>query len=342
MISRDRVIRTLNHRPIDRAARDLWLAPGVETARADDVAEISVRFPLDFLHLDTAPQSAKRPKAHGTGHKAGTYTDAWGCVWKSEAADAAPILAGSPLANAAALPGFHPPAELLAPERFAKITPLCEGTGRFTLATCEVRPLERLCQLRGPDTALRELAEGKLELRELLTRLHDFFCSEADQWGETPVDGVVLGDDLTWPAQSRVHLGLWRSIVRPIFRDCCEILHGHDKFVFFLARGPLGEMIDDLIEIGVDAVHADWPLEEFINLAASRRGRIVFWGGLEDRRIEPPSQPAEVREGVFRVRKAADFGAGGIISQVSCTKCTPLRNIAAFFEQWLVPLPVAV
>jgi hypothetical protein len=58
--------------------------------------------------------------------------------------------------------------------------------------------------------------------------------------------------------------------------------------------------------------------------------------------MDPPAQASEVREAVFRVRKAADFGAGGIISQIAWTKDLPLRNIVAFFEQWLTPLPVAV
>ncbi len=43
MTSRDLVIRTLNHEPVDRVPRDLWYSPGVETLRADEVAEIEVR-----------------------------------------------------------------------------------------------------------------------------------------------------------------------------------------------------------------------------------------------------------------------------------------------------------
>jgi len=340
MISRDRVIRTLNHQPIDRAPRDLWLAAGVETERADDMAEINVRFPVDFLHLETSPHAGKRSKAHS--QKASSFVDGWGCTWKAAAPDVAPVLAGSPLAGAAALAAFHPPAELLEAAHFAKVNPVCESTGRFTLASSEMRPLERLCQLRGPETALRELAEGNVELRDLLAKLHEFFRREAELWGKTQADGVILGDDLTWAASSRVNLKLWRSIVKPLFHDYCTILHGHDKFVFFLTHGPLGEVIDDLIELGVDAVHAQWPLEEFVNLAAEHRRNITIWGGVENRRIESPAHAGEVRDAVFRVRKAADFGAGGIISQVSWGKNVPLRNIVTFFEQWLVPLPVGV
>ena len=80
MISRDRVIRTLNHQSIDRAPRDLWLLPGMEAGRPDDVAEINVRFPSDILHLETKWPAGKRSKGHR--QKAGSHTDAWGCTWQ--------------------------------------------------------------------------------------------------------------------------------------------------------------------------------------------------------------------------------------------------------------------
>ena len=120
------------------------------------------------------------------------------------------------------------------------------------------------------------------------------------------------------------------------------LLHRHDKFVFFLCEGTSGEALDDLVEIGVDAVHAQWPHEEFEKHAARHRGRVTFWGGVERKKIEPPCHCGDIREAVFRVRKALDFGAGGVISQVSWGSHIPLRSIVTFFEQWLIPLSVTV
>ncbi len=80
MISRDRVIRTLNQQSIDRAPRDLWLVPGLEAARTDDVAEINVRFPGDVLHLETKWPAGKR--SQGDHREAGAHSDAWGCTWQ--------------------------------------------------------------------------------------------------------------------------------------------------------------------------------------------------------------------------------------------------------------------
>jgi hypothetical protein len=340
MISRDRVIRTLNHQSIDRAPRDLWLLPGMEADRADDVAEMDLRFPSDVLHLETKWPTGKRSK--GDPQKAGPYTDAWGCTWQLGDHGVMAGLIESPLAGGSDIAKFEPPAELLDPARFAKINPSCEDTGRFTLARSEVRPLDRLRHLRGQDTAVSELCEGKRDLAALLARLHEFFRREVELWAGTQVDGVILGDDLAWAAGSRAHLKIWRSLLKPLFQEYCAVLHRHDKFVFFLSQGTSGEALDDLVEIGVDSVHAPWPHAEFEQHAARHRGRMTFWGGVERKKIEPPCQCGDIREAVFRVRKALDFGAGGVIGQVAWGRHIPLQSIVTFFEQWLVPLSVTV
>jgi hypothetical protein len=340
MISRDRVIRTLNHQSIDRAPRDLWLLPDMTAVRPDDVAELNVRFPSDMLHLETKWPAGRRSK--GQTQKAGPLTDAWGCIWQLGEQGAAIGLLASPLADGAAVATYQPPLELLEPARFAKANATCAGTGRFTLASSEVRPLDRLCQLRGAETAVAELCGGNQDLRTLLARLHEFFLQEVELWARTQVDGVVLGDDLAWVAASRANSKVWRALFKPFFQKYCAVLHRHDKFVFFLSDSTTGEVLDDLVEIGVDAVHAQWPREEFEKHAARHRGRVTFWGGVERRKIEPPFQCSDIREAVFRVRKALDFGAGGVISQVSWGSHVPLQSIVTFFEQWLINLPVTV
>lgn len=345
MISRDRVIRTLNHQPIDRAPRDLWLMPGMEAGWPDDVAEIDMRFPNDVLHFESKWPSVKRGKAHCQtvdSPALNSYTDAWGCVWQVGEHSGLAGLVSSPLAGALAVATYEPPPELLDSARFTKVNPLCEGTGRFTLANSDVRPLDRLRQLRGPETTVVELCEGNRDLSILLDKLHAFFRKEVDLWAKTQVDGVVLGDDLAWVAASPKNLKIWRTLFKPLLREYCDVLHRRDKFVFFLSEGTSGEALDDLVELGVDAVHAQWPREELEKHVARHRGKVTFWGGVERRRVEPPCQCNDIREAVLRARKSLDFGAGGVISQIAWGSHVPLQSIATFFEQWLIPLPVTI
>lgn len=299
---------------------------------------MNLRFPSDVLHLDTVAATDKRKR--DPTDKLGSYTDAWGCQWQPGGHGEPIRLLDPPLADATLQANYSSPEELLDPARFTEANPICEATGRFTLVRSQAWPLDRLRQLCGMEPATSGLCSGNKELRRLLGKLHEFFRQEIELWSGTQVDGVVLGDDLGWVASSRAHLKAWRTLLKPLLHEYCEVLHRHDKFVFFLSEGTTGEAFDDLVEIGVDAVHAEWPHEEFAKHAARYRNRVTFWGGVERKKVEPPCQCDDIREAVFRVRKAVDYGAGGVISQIAWGGHIPLQSIATFFEQWLIALPV--
>ena len=340
MTSRDRVLRALNHQPVDHVPRDLWLLPGLETDHADDVAEMNVRFPSDIVHLDTKTPAGKRTL--GAANRSGHFTDAWGCTWQLGHRGKAGPLIESPLADAAKIAGYEPPLELLDPARFSRLNRSCEGTSRFMLAWSDVRPFDRLRLLRGPEAAVAELTAGNKDLHALLARLHEFFRREMQLWAGTEADGVVLCDDLGSATAGHIPPRLWRNWFKPLYREYCEILHARDKFVFFRADGQIADIFEDLVEVGFDAVHSPLFQMDFEKLAERFRGRVTFWGEIDRRQVEPPSPAQAIREAVIRVRRGLDFGAGGVIAQCVWAPGTPIRNIATFFEEWMLPLPVNV
>ena len=158
MTPRDRVIRTLLHEPVDRAPRDLWIVPGVETHRGDELGEIQFRYPNGIALPEFKLPRALR--ARGTPGGAGDYTDAWGCVWSAGQRGDIPTLKHSPLADMAAIAGYRPPIELLESLNMAGVNRGCAATSRFILAWTQTRPLDRFRALRGPDAALSDLVRA--------------------------------------------------------------------------------------------------------------------------------------------------------------------------------------
>jgi uroporphyrinogen decarboxylase len=334
MTPRERVIRTLNHKSIDRVPRDAWLLPGVETERADDLAELNMRFPSDIAHLDARSDSGKRAKQAPSKGK--PQTDAWGCTWQLDQKGMPGELAGSPLGDASNLAAYQPPSELLTAARFTRGGRSREGTARFLLAWSDVQPLNRLQWLRGPEAATSELSAGNKELRGLLGRLDEFFCRELNIWGGTESDGIVLGDNLLAHNGHPISVKIWRKDLKPLYRQYCEILHGHDKFVFYHSEAPLGDYFGELVELGIDAIHSPCSPSDFEKLAEKYRGYVTFWGEISREATESSAISQEIRDGVSKVRAALDHGAGGVIAQCQLGPNTPLRNVVAFFEQWLI------
>ena len=73
-------------------------------------------------------------------------------------------------------------------------------------------------------------------------------------------------------------------------------------------------------------------------LANECRGRVAFWIDFGVERLASPTTHEDVREEVRRLRKLLDFGSG-VIARAPWGPGTPLRNVAAFFEEWMTPLP---
>ena len=76
-------------------------------------------------------------------------------------------------------------------------------------------------------------------------------------------------------------------------------------------------------------------------LAKRYRGRITFWGEIARQELENPGTAEEFRENVLAsCARLLDFGHGGVIAQCAWEPGVRLQTIAAFFEQWLAPLPM--
>jgi uroporphyrinogen decarboxylase len=338
MTSRELVIRSLNHEPTARAPRDLWIPEGMETTHADAVAEMNLRFPSDIVQPEVAPAYGKR--ARGKPNQAGQYSDSWGCTWQVSGPGAPPELKISPLAEKAKIAEFRPPLELLDPARFGKVNKSCETSNRFILAQSETQIFDRLRFLRGHDAAMIDLARGTKDIRNLLRMLHEFSCKEMEIWADTEVDGVAFRDDWGTADGLAISLEMWREIFKPLYREYCKILHAKDKFVFFQSSGNMLDIMGDLVKDGVDAVHVEFHTMDVEKVAKRFRGRVTFWGEVASRGVMRMGNTPELREEVLKIRRALDFGSGGVIAQLQWTPDITLQTVAAVFEQWLLPLPM--
>lgn len=338
MTPRERMIRTLKHQPVDRAPRDLWALPGTVMDRQEEMGRLQARFPSDFQGTDVRYGAGRR--CRGTPNEVGAYTDAWGCTWHVAERGVVGEVKEPPLADWSALASYRPPFELLDEADFSQVEAACAATDKFVRAGTETRPFERLQFLRGSEALFADLAYGTRPLRELLAMLHDFYCRELRLWAATAVDGVSFMDD--WGTQTSLLIApeTWRALFKPLYREYCEILHAGGKYVFFHSDGHIEAIYPDLVEIGVDALNSQLFCMDIEKLGAQYRGKVTFWGEIDRQQLLPFGTPEEVREGVWRVRRALDRGQGGVIAQCEWGIGVPYANVEAVFAEWERPLPV--
>jgi uroporphyrinogen-III decarboxylase len=185
---------------------------------------------------------------------------------------------------------------------------------------------------------LLDLAYGVREVFILRDMLHNFFLKEMEMWAKTDVNGVSFMDD--WGSQNSLLISpkLWREFFKPLYKDYCDILHSHNKFVFFHSDGHIEAIYPDLIEIGIDAINSQLFCMNIEELGRRYKGKITFWGEIDRQYILPFGTVEEVKSAVRRVRKALDTGRGGVIAQCEWGVKDPRENIEAVFEEWEKPL----
>lgn len=336
MTSRERVIRTLRFENPDRVPRDLWYLPGVEMFRKKELEEVLNKYPPDF----TAPKYRYgiSRRAKGKPNMTGEYIDAWGCVWKVAESGVVGEVKDPPLKDWSALKNYQLPWELLEEADLSEVNKSCAETDKFVKVGTEVRPFERMQFLRGTENLFLDLAYGVKEVYSLRDMLHEFYIKELEMWAKTDVDGVSFMDD--WGTQNSLLISpkLWREFFKPLYKDYCEILKSHGKFVFFHSDGHIEAIYPDLIEIGIDAINSQLFCMNIEELGRKYRGKVTFWGEIDRQYILPFGTVEEVRSAVRRVRKALDTGRGGVIAQCEWGLKDPKENIEAVFEEWNRPL----
>jgi hypothetical protein len=337
MTSRDRVILSLNHQPVDRIPRDLWISPELLAHGSDEVEEMRFRYPADIIRPQFRYPRGERTQ--GRRREVGEYTDAWGCTWRIPRRGIVGELLHPPLTEWSAWDSYRPPVETLERADLSEVNRSCAAAPQFVLFWSQTSPFERLQALRGPEAALADLGQGTQKLRQLLEMIHEFNCREMQLWAASDVDGVVFMDD--WGSETGLLVSpeLWREWFKPLYGQYCDILHARDKYVFFHSDGNITDIFGDLVQLGVDAINSQLFSMDLERLAAEYRGQVTFWGEIDRLHLLPQKGPNDIRAAVRRVQRALDYGRGGLIAQCEWGPGVSFHNISAVFEQWLQPLP---
>ena len=194
--------------------------------------------------------------------------------------------------------------------------------------------LERMQYLRGSENLFMDLADESDECRQLLGRLHDFYCKGLEAWSRTGVDALGIVDD--WGSQRSLLISpdQWRRLFKPLYREYAQIARDAGKKLFMHSDGYIFDIYEDLIEIGVDAINSQLFCMDIEAIGNQFAGRIAFWGEIDRQHILPSGSVADARAAVQRVYDSLYSPAGGVIAQLELGAAAKIENAYAVFETW--------
>lgn len=349
MDSRERVMAIARREKPDRIPKDLsWgLCPAkVEEFRrrtgAEDYWEY---FGLDYRMLEFAPTRLVRDPGGlfvGRDGEPGFRVDEWG-VGLGRSTDPSlhfehlisPLKGGMDEEQAAG----YPLPDFLEDYRHAHFRKDVEGWHARGLAVCGSLAqsiFEKAWAIRGFEETLMDMMAEPEALEILFDRLTDLRIGQARLFVEAGIDILMLGDDVGMQSGMLMRKSLWQCLLKPrlarIIREARALRP--DIPIFYHSCGNPGEIISDLIEIGVTILNPVQP--ECLDHQAVKReygDRLAFWGGLSAQRNLSFGTPAQVREEVKRCIETLGREGGYLIGPNHLVEPeVPWENLMAFFE----------
>lgn len=350
MTGRERVTKSLEFDYPDRVPRDLWWVPAVEMTRKDKLEGIVEKFPLDMVRFDRAAASVDdkhqgkirllTPGSSPAGAfpRKGKYADEWGNIWYVAEDGIVGEVKEPVLGDLSKIKAFSPPWGYLKSIDLSGVNRICAESEKFVLSDMCANPFERMQWVRGVEKFFIDLAYGSKGIYTLRDMIHEYNLRYIKMWLKTDVDGIYVMDD--WGAQYSLLISphLWREFLKPLYKEYCDLIHEHGKYVFFHSDGYIEEVYDDVIEIGIDVINSQLFCMNIEKLTEKYKGKITFWGELDRQKLLPFGSPDEIIEAVYRVRRALEDGRGGVIAQCEWGKNNPVENIEAVFRAWSTPL----
>jgi uroporphyrinogen decarboxylase len=369
MTSRERVVAALNHREPDRVPVDiggggstsisiesnerLMRHLGVEGRCAElsklfRVAALDERV-MQRLGSDCRPLRAQSPR-HWTPppSEPGTMVDIWGVTWKLQSFGESGCyweIARSPLADASVAdldhyswpdpldPGFTAGLRAEAESLFTNTEYAIEASSGFSSFW------ELACNLRGLEQMLMDLLLNRRFVEALMEKVLEINLAGTERFLQEAGPYIQIyrtADDLATQSGLLMSLEMYRSRLKPYHRKYSDFVKSHTSAaILYHSCGNMTNLIDDLAEIGVDAINPVQvsAMAETAKLKSQFGDKITFWGGIDTQHVLPHGSVDEVTAEVRKRIQDLAPGGGFVLSAVHSIQAdVPPENILAMAE----------
>ncbi|UCF79424.1 MAG: hypothetical protein JSW03_04055 [Candidatus Eiseniibacteriota bacterium] len=195
---------------------------------------------------------------------------------------------------------------------------------------------ESAWRLRGLNNFLVDLVKRPDWANFLLDRLRDLARRNAETLARAGVDVLALDDDVGMPGTMMISPRTWREFFKPRFADIVRAARSvkPEIRILYHSDGYFEPIIEDLVEIGVDAINPVQP--DHMDAVRIRRKfgtRPALWGTVGRHTTFSFAKPEDIRREVKERVEA--LGRSGLILCPAYDidePDIPWENIAAFLE----------
>ncbi len=251
MTSRECVIKTILFQGADRLPFDF-----------------QEKYGSDFTIIDMDPSPDARPN---------NQKDEWGAEWKNIGVSNLGEVKDFPLKDWAGFDTFHIP-DIADPKRWNDLDDAREHAGNKFLMAWGISLYERIHFIRGLENTWMDIYQSPDKLGRLIDILVDMNLFAIERYAQAGADGYMFCDD--WGLQNRLMISpdSWREIWKPCYARVYHAAHEAGLLTFLHSCGDIVDILDDLIEIGLDVIQMDQQENMGLEMLGERfGGSITFY-----------------------------------------------------------------
>jgi hypothetical protein len=203
------------------------------------------------------------------------------------------------------------------PARYSTIPDQVKTGGDKFIMGYGISLYERIHFIRGLENAWMDIYDNEDNLKMLIDILVDMNMHMIGEYKKAGVDGYMWCDD--WGLQNRLMISpaKWREIWKPAYARVYKAAHEAGMLTFLHSCGYIVDILDDLIDIGLDVIQMDQQENMTLDLLSSRfRGRITFWNPVDIQQTMVKGTTDEIRTYARTMVKVLSTEKGGFIAKV--------------------------
>jgi Uroporphyrinogen-III decarboxylase len=155
------------------------------------------------------------------------------------------------------------------------------------------------------------------EVEYLADRITEEHLKTIDRYSTLGIDGVIAGEDLGVQDRLIISPNMWRRIFKPRYERIIRKAHSKGMHVMLHICGYILDILDDLIEIGLDVVQIDQQDNMGIdNLGEKYGGKICFFCPVDIQTTLMGNDRAKVEKKAIQLMKAFGRKGGGFIAKI--------------------------
>jgi len=262
------------------------------------------KYGSDFYWAGMEPSPDVRPRSG---------VDEWGAVWANIGSMTLGQVKDFPLKDwgdfeRMTIPNIHDP------RRWTCLEGVRQKAGERFLLGNGISIYERVHFIRGLENTWMDIHTAPEELGRLVDVLVEMNLAAIQRYAELGFDGLIFTDD--WGLQNRLMISpdAWRKIWKPRYARIFEAAHAAGLHNFLHSCGHIVDILDDLIEIGLEAIHMDQQENMGLELLGKRfGGRLTFFAPVDIQKTMANGTLDEIRQYCRTMVRALGRPEGGFI-----------------------------